>query len=66
MTPEQRAEISAKGGRAAHLAGTAYEFDSDAARAAGRKGGVASHAALRRKKEDEIRRKYQEKVGSGS
>src|SRR5258708_18858100 len=36
---EQR-EIASKGGRAAHQKGTAPEFDSGEARAAGRKGGV--------------------------
>ena len=33
-------EIASKGGRAAHQKGTAHEFDSSEARAAGRKGGV--------------------------
>lgn len=42
MNPERRAEIAAKGGAAAHAKGTAYQFDSDAARAAGHKGGRAS------------------------
>jgi general stress protein YciG len=37
-------EISRKGGKAAHAAGTAHEFTSDEARQAGRKGGLASHA----------------------
>ena len=40
-------EISRKGGRAAHAAGTAHEFTSDEARAAGRKGGLATHKRLR-------------------
>jgi general stress protein YciG len=41
-----RAEVSRlaqRGGVAAHRAGTAHEFSSDEARAAGRKGGLASH-----------------------
>jgi len=41
------AEIARKGGRAAHEAGTAHEFTSDEARAAGRKGGRATHANRR-------------------
>jgi general stress protein YciG len=40
MSPEKQREIASKGGRAAHQKGTAHEFDSSEARAAGRKGGV--------------------------
>jgi general stress protein YciG len=40
-------EIAQKGGRAAHTAGTAHEFTSDEARAAGSKGGRATHAKRR-------------------
>jgi hypothetical protein len=36
-------EIASKGGKAAHAAGTAHQFTSDEARAAGKKGGVAPH-----------------------
>ena len=39
MTQEKRREIASKGGRAAHLKGTAHEFTADEAREAGRKGG---------------------------
>ena len=35
--------IASKGGRAAHAAGTAHQFNSDEARIAGRKGGMAPH-----------------------
>ena len=49
MDPKLVSEISRKGGKAAHTAGTAHEFTSDEARAAGRKGGLATHA--RRRKE---------------
>jgi general stress protein YciG len=42
------AEIASKGGKAAHTAGTAHEFTSDEARAAGRKGGLATHAKRRK------------------
>jgi hypothetical protein len=34
--------ISSKGGKAAHAKGTAYEWTSEQARAAGRKGGLAA------------------------
>jgi general stress protein YciG len=36
-------ELASKGGKAAHVLGTAHEFTPDEARAAGRKGGLASH-----------------------
>src|SRR6185503_2585868 len=39
MDIEKQREIARKGGRAAHQKGTAHEFTSDEARAAGRKGG---------------------------
>lgn len=42
MSPEKQREIASKGGRAAHSKGTAHEWTSDEARAAGRKGGQAS------------------------
>lgn len=42
MDPEKQREIASKGGRAAHVQGTAHEWTSDEARAAGRKGGAAS------------------------
>ena len=41
MDPSRQREIASKGGRAAHAKGTAHEFDSNEARAAGRKGGEA-------------------------
>ena len=40
-------ELAKRGGVAAHRAGTAHEFTSDEARAAGRKGGMATHAKRR-------------------
>jgi len=43
MAPELVSEISRKGGKAAHAAGTAHEFTSEKAREAGRKGGIAAH-----------------------
>jgi general stress protein YciG len=39
MNPEKQREIARKGGKAAHEKGTAHEFTTDEARAAGRKGG---------------------------
>ncbi|HEY2026142.1 MAG TPA: KGG domain-containing protein, partial [Gemmatimonadaceae bacterium] len=40
MDRGKQREIASKGGRTAHQKGTAHEFDSSEARAAGRKGGV--------------------------
>lgn len=42
MDPQKQREIASKGGRAAHVQGTAHEWSSDEARQAGRKGGAAS------------------------
>ncbi len=39
MNLEKQKEIARKGGKAAHEKGTAHEFTTDEARAAGRKGG---------------------------
>lgn len=41
MDAEQQRQIASKGGQAAHQKGTAHEFDSEEARRAGKKGGVA-------------------------
>lgn len=41
MSQEKQRQIASKGGRAAHAKGTAHEFTSEEARAAGRKGGMA-------------------------
>lgn len=43
MDEGRQREIASKGGKAAHAKGTAHEFDSEEARAAGRKGGQSSH-----------------------
>jgi uncharacterized protein len=43
MDRSRVSEIASKGGKAAHKAGTAHQFTSDEARAAGHKGGVAPH-----------------------
>ncbi|XYI03505.1 KGG domain-containing protein [Sorangium sp. So ce1128] len=39
MNAEQQRQIASQGGKAAHEKGTAHEFTSEEARAAGRKGG---------------------------
>jgi uncharacterized protein len=43
MDRTKQREIASKGGKAAHLKGTAHEWSSEQAREAGRKGGMASH-----------------------
>jgi general stress protein YciG len=42
MDREKQRQIASKGGRAAHASGTAHEWSSEEARAAGRKGGIAT------------------------
>jgi general stress protein YciG len=39
MDPQRQREIAREGGKAAHVKGTAHEFNSDEARMAGKKGG---------------------------
>ena len=51
MERNRQREIASRGGKAAHQKGTAHEWTSEEARAAGRKGGMASH---RRKEEPEV------------
>lgn len=41
MDRKKQQEIASKGGKAAHEKGTAHEFNSEEAREAGRKGGLA-------------------------
>jgi general stress protein YciG len=43
MDENKKREIASKGGRAAHMKGTAHEFTPEEARIAGRKGGQAAH-----------------------
>jgi uncharacterized protein len=47
MDPQLVSELAKRGGVAAHRAGTAHKFSPDEARAAGRKGGMATHANRR-------------------
>jgi general stress protein YciG len=42
MSIEKQREIASKGGKAAHIKGTAHEWTSETAAAAGRKGGRIS------------------------
>ncbi|MBI5514695.1 MAG: stress protein [Deltaproteobacteria bacterium] len=42
MDPSKQKAIASKGGQASHKAGTGHEWSSEAARNAGRKGGLAS------------------------
>jgi uncharacterized protein len=51
LTPEERAEMSRKGGQVAHKQGRAHKFTSEEAKAAGRKGGQATHAKRQQQKE---------------
>ena len=44
MEPERRRDVSRKGGIAAHLKGTAHQWNPSTAREAGRKGGLARRA----------------------
>ena len=41
MDPAQQREIASQGGRASHQKGTGHEWNSQEAREAGRKGGLA-------------------------
>jgi general stress protein YciG len=44
MDPARQREIASRGGKVAHEKGTAHQFNSDEARAAGSKGGKAVSA----------------------
>jgi general stress protein YciG len=46
MDPNKQREIASKGGRAAHMQGTAHEWSSEEAREAGRKGGASSRQRI--------------------
>jgi uncharacterized protein len=50
MSPEKQREIASKGGKAAHKKGTAHQFSTEEARAAGRKGGQISGEKRAQKK----------------
>lgn len=63
MDPQRQRQIASQGGRAAHQQGTAHEFSSDEARAAGRKGGEV--VSKNRAHMSEIGRKGGEASGGG-
>ena len=42
MDPEQQRRIASEGGKASHASGRGHRFTTEEARAAGRKGGMAS------------------------
>ncbi len=66
MDPELHREISRKGGK---MNPNRHQFTSDEAKAAGRKGGLAAHAAhaaLRRRKQEQNSPPAGEKVESGT
>ena len=50
LTLERRQQIASMGGKKAHANGTAHSFTPEEARTAGRKGGLARQAKLRKKK----------------
>ena len=52
MDRSKQREIASKGGKAAHQKGSAHEWTSEEARAAGRKGGMASHRRKQQQKPD--------------
>lgn len=66
MSPEKQREIASKGGRAAHVKGTAHEWTPDEARVAGRKGGQASRGGRGRlpESEEDVERSEDEESGS--
>jgi uncharacterized protein len=47
MTPERRSIIASQGGRAAHAKGVGHRFDTDEARAAGKKSALSRVARQR-------------------
>jgi uncharacterized protein len=49
MDPAKQKEIASKGGRAAHEKGRGHQWDREAAREAGRKGGLAARGKPRRR-----------------
>jgi uncharacterized protein len=53
MDRDKQRALASKGGRAAHARGTAHHWNAEEARAAGRKGGMASSAARQAKQATE-------------
>lgn len=59
-------EIARKGGKSAHAMGRAHEFTPETAKAAGVKGGRATHKKLREKRELRDASKTSEALKAGS
>lgn len=55
MDRAKQREIASKGGKAAHMKGTAHEWTSETAREAGRKGGKISRGGRGRLTDDATR-----------
>lgn len=53
MTPEERAELGARGGNRAHELGTAHKWTVDEAHDAGRLGGRTTQKKKRKKAEED-------------
>jgi len=53
MDPKLVSELASRGGKAAQRAGTAHRFNSEEARVAGRKGGMATGAKRRGEKDED-------------
>ena len=66
MDPERQKVIAAMGGRRAHEKGVGYEWTSEAARAAGKKGGLAAKEAKKGASKLEEEAKPEEKPGEAS
>jgi general stress protein YciG len=49
MNPDLQRQIASLGGKAAHAKGRAHQWTLEEARAAGRKGGTASHRPAKRR-----------------
>ena len=54
MERGKQRQIASKGGRAAHVKGTAHEWTSDEAREAGRKGGMVSRERRLRARQESL------------
>ena len=54
MERGKQRQIASKGGRAAHVKGTAHEWTSDEAREAGRKGGMVSRERRLRARQESV------------
>jgi general stress protein YciG len=54
MDPARQRELASRGGRASHAKGTGHEWNRDAARNAGKAGGIASGVSRNRKKAERL------------